>query len=134
MNRLPIRLSRDAFSLLEVILSIAILGGAMVVIGNGFFAGFRSAEIARFQGQANLIADSTMAQIVSGIIEPQSVSNASVPDQAGWSYSIDVTNADQPGLLTVGVTVAKLAQARTVSVSIVRFVPDPDFDPEESAE
>ena len=45
-----VRRKRDGFSLLEVILAIAILGGSMVIIGQGFFLGYRSVRNARMVG------------------------------------------------------------------------------------
>jgi len=54
--------SRSGLSLLEVILSLAILGISMTAIGHLFNLGFRSAADVQLRSEANMIADSTMAE------------------------------------------------------------------------
>lgn len=122
---------RQGFSLLEVILSIAILGGSMVVIGHGFFQGFRSVRNARMVSQANRLADSTMAGLAAGVIETSAVSSKPIDGEQDWSYSVAVGPSSQPGLLTATVTVQNTGQ-RPMAVTIMRLVVDPDFDPLES--
>ena len=56
---------RRGLSLLEVILSIAILGTSMAIIGQVFFAGYRSAVKARDLSDATILCDSVMAEPVS---------------------------------------------------------------------
>ena len=120
------------YTLLEVILSIAILGGSMVVIGRGFYIGYRSVRSARMIDQANRIADSTMAEVAAGIIDPRDVGATPVIDAPGWTYSVEVDEASEPGLLTATVRVQNDTTIQAVSVSIVRFVIDPDYDPLEA--
>ena len=81
------------FSLLEVLLSIAILGGAMVVIGQLVNIGYRSAIEARIRSDANILVDGKMAEVSAGIIELQSVSSSvthEVPPTAATSESAAV--------------------------------------------
>lgn len=126
------RRNRKGFSLLEVILAVAILGGSMVVIGHGFFVGYRSVRNARMVGMGNRLADSAMAELAAGVIEPNAVSASAFPDQPDWSYSIEIENAGVPGLLTATVTVENTKFRPNVSVSIMRLMVDPNYDPLEA--
>lgn len=127
------RCRRGGLSLLEVILSIAILGGAMVVIGHLFNLGYRSALQVRIRSDANLLCDSKMAELAAGVLPAQSTGNQSIAGSPGWNYSIDIQPSLQPGLLTATVTVEQNAETSSTptSMSIVRFLPDPDYDPDE---
>jgi hypothetical protein len=59
--------------------------------------------------------------------------NQQIPESPGWNYSIDMQPSQQPGLLIATVTVEQNAEvsATPTSMSIVRFLPDPDYDPDE---
>lgn len=127
-----VRRKRDGFSLLEVILAIAILGGSMVIIGQGFFLGYRSVRNARMVGVGNRLADSAMAELAAGVVEPTSVSSQQIPNEEGWIYSIEVDDAPVPGLLSAVVTVENTQFQPRVSISITRMVIDPDYDPLEA--
>lgn len=127
-----VRRKRDGFSLLEVILAIAILGGSMVIIGQGFFLGYRSVRNARMVGVGNRLADSAMAELAAGVVEPTSVSSQQIPNEEGWVYSIEVDDAPVPGLLSAVVTVENTQFQPRVSISITRMVIDPDYDPLEA--
>ncbi len=123
--------SRRGFSLLEVLLSIAILGGAMVVISQAFFLGYRSAVKTRFTSEANMLADAKMAELAAGVLPLESSAGGfeNFPD---WQYTIQVQSSLQPGLLMSTVTVTRNNSSDvTASVSLVRFIPDPDYEPEE---
>jgi len=56
-------------TLLEVILSLAILGGTVALIGEMARAAFQNARTARDMIQAELLADSILAKVRLGIIE-----------------------------------------------------------------
>ncbi len=125
--------TRRGLSLLEVILSIAILGGAMVVIGQLFNLGYRSARQARLRNDANILCDSKMAELAAGVIETTSTGGQPIIENPDWNYSVDVQPSQQLGLLSATVTVEQNPDvaAFPISMSIVRFVPDPDYEPEE---
>ena len=123
---------RKGISLLEVILAVAILGGSMVVIGHGFFLGYRSVRNARMIGTGNRLADSAMAELAAGVIEPNSVGSSAFQDEPNWSYSIDIEDAEVPGLLTAMVTVENTTFRPNVSVTLTRLMVDPNYDPLEA--
>ena len=124
---------RKGLSLLEVILSIAILGGAMTVIGYIYFIGYRSAVQVRIRSEANILADSVMAELAAGVIDASSSGDVPIQGSPGWTYSVAVEQSLQPGLLMATVQVQNTQQSNrfATGVSIVRFVPDPDYEPEE---
>lgn len=123
--------SRSGLSLLEVILSLAILGVAMVAIGHLFNLGFRSAADVQLRSEANMIADSTMAEVAAGVLE-FGASGGSVESNPLWKYEIDSQDSSQPGLKSVTVRVSLEDNTNSnISVSLVRLMVDPDFEPEQ---
>ena len=128
--------SRRGLSLLEVILSIAILGGSMVVIGNLYHLGYRSATQVRLRNEANILADSKMAELAAGVLEIESTGDTPIETSPGWTYSIDIEPSLQAGLFMATVIVRRDQESNVlpVGVSIRRFIPDPDYEPEEEEE
>ena len=124
---------RSGLSLLEVILSIAILGGAMVVIGQLFNLGYRSALQTRLRSDANMLCDSKMAELAAGVLDATSTGTQQIPNNPDWNFSVDIQPSQQLGLLVATVTVEQNPDVsqNPISMSIVRFIPDPDYEPEE---
>jgi len=119
---------------LEVILAIAIMAGAMVVLGEIARTGARGAEYARDMTQANLLCEDTMAQVLSGVLTPDPVDDSPLDtsdmNDGDWVYSIDQEEGQGQGLLVITVTV-KRADAdpkHPVSASITRWMLDPNMD------
>ena len=127
---------RRGLSLLEVILSVAILGGSMAVIGNLYHLGYRSGLKSQLLNDANMIAGSTMAELVVGAIPLESTGDAEVPGNPGWFYSVDIQDSMQAGLFLATVIVRRGDEESAIpaSISIVRLIPDPDYEPEEDME
>ncbi len=121
----------SGLSLLEVILAIAILGTAMAVIGQLMNIGYRAAVEARLRTDAGLLCDTKMAELAAGVLEIKAVTEQSIAEAQGWNYTVDVQSGLQLGLLVVTVTVTQTTteSADPISMSIVRFLPDPDYDP-----
>jgi prepilin-type N-terminal cleavage/methylation domain-containing protein len=128
-----IRHSRRGVSLLEVILSIAILGTAMVAITQLLNIGYTSALSSRLRTSAALHCDTKIAEIAAGAIELVSSNGQQIQEDPEWIYSVDVSPGAQMGLLVVTVTVSQADSAlpAPISISVVRFMPDPDYDPAE---
>lgn len=124
--------SRKGLSLLEVILSIAILGLSMVAIGHLFNLGFRSAADVQLRSEANMIAETTMAEISAGVIDLSS-GGGIAEGSPKWQYEVNSQESKQPGLLsvTVRVSLANDPGNNNVSVSLVRLLVDPNFEPEQ---
>jgi type II secretion system protein I len=122
--------SRRGLSLLEVMLALAILGGALAAIGELMRIGARNAEIARDLTTAQLICESTIAELQLGFIPMQSVGPIQVTDlqyQQEWLYSIKVEPIDQDGLSSVWVGIEQNPEifSRPVSFAATRWMVDP---------
>ncbi len=123
--------SRSGLSLLEVLLSIAILGVSMVAIGHLFNLGFRSALDVQLRSEANMIADTTMAEVAAGVID-FAAGGGLVEANPEWQYEVASQQSQQPGLLSVTVKISRESDPdNNVSVSLVRLLADPDFEPEQ---
>ena len=139
-------------TLLEVILSLALLGGAMAVIGESARMSFQNARIARDLVQAELLAGSILAKVRLGIIEMEPAFDVPVgsdradiiPDthavSAGnlanvlWLYSVEVNPIDDYGyLVEIAVTVRQNVSEnrRPVTCRLVRWLA---LEPEEEEE
>lgn len=121
--------NRHGLSLLEVILAIAILGGALAVIGELVRLGSMSAARAENLSKAQLLADSRMAEVSCGALPLQSVSEAPCEEDADWVYSIDVSETEKIGLLYVEVVVQQdpVLYPRPLSVKLSRWIADPEY-------
>lgn len=121
---------RTGLSLLEVMLSLAILGGALAVVGELTRLGSRSAEIARDQTIAQRLCENKLAEIASGLVIPTAMTMAPVEelaDQNDWLYTIEIQQLPQTGLIGVWVTVQQNPDTinRPVSFTLVRWMIDP---------
>jgi hypothetical protein len=109
-------------------LSIALLGGAIVMMGELVRLGARNAELARELTRAQLLAESAMQEIAAGITTPDAVADVPTVADPNWLYSVESLPTDTPGLLQVTVTVTRGSPGmlgRELSYSVVRLVRDP---------
>ena len=125
---------KKAFSILEVILALAILTGAMAVLGELGRLGFQNAKSAQDLTKAQMLCESKMAEYTSGITTPQAVSatpfdpiDQDSANSTTWVYSVDVQQIDQDGLDAMCVTVTQNLPAtqHPTSYSITRWITDP---------
>lgn len=124
------RSDRSGLSLLEVMLALAILGGALAAIGELMRIGARNAEIARDLTTAQLLCESTVAELQLGFLPIQSVGPMPVTDlqyQTEWMYTITVQPIDQEGLTSVVVRIEQTPEyfSRPVSFTVTRWMIDP---------
>lgn len=120
------------FSLLEVVLALAILTVTVAVLGELIRSGLRNAQMARDLSQAELICESTIYQLEAGLLPPQPVATAAVPETPGWLYSIQPEStgtAGQAGLFQFRITAEQDPDrfARPVRFSVVRWLRDPSL-------
>jgi hypothetical protein len=114
------RRRRAGLSLLEIILSIVILGGSIAVLGEMARNGLRSAQAARRLSQAQLLCETVMAELECGILEMEPITestftdlpdtnltDSNAPEAARWVYSIEIETLDEDGLLRVSVIVSE---------------------------
>jgi hypothetical protein len=124
---------KKAFSILEVILALAILTGAIAVLGEIGHFGFRNAKASQDLTRAQLLCESKMAEFTSGVSIPQAVQGVAFDtiDQDSnmpWVYSVDMDQvANQEGLIALRVTVTQNLPGaqRPLSFSLTRWIIDP---------
>ncbi len=103
--------TRHGFSLLEILLALAILGGAMAVLAQIAGTGTDASREARDLAVARIIAQTKLSELLlDRSITPQSVPPTPVESFDGdsmseFTYSIEVQPAPLDGLLAVRVTV-----------------------------
>jgi prepilin-type N-terminal cleavage/methylation domain-containing protein len=129
--------SRTGFSLLEILLALAILGGSLAVLSRIADTGMSAARESRDLAASRILCQTKLTEILldsmSGIA-PQSVSSVpfDVPfdsqSSSVFQYSVDVQPAALDGLLAVRVLVESLdldgGSPRT-RYALTRWVVDP---------
>ena len=138
--------SRSGFSLLEVLLSLSIMVGAIVALSALIEVGIRHAVVARSMTEAQLLCESKLAEITSGIQAAEPISQAPLlaavedaalmesAEEGEWYYSVEVTQLDQEmGLASLRVTVFQnpAIYPQPLEFSLVRWIPDPGIVVEE---
>ena len=117
------------FTLLEVILALAILAGSVAVLGEIMRSAGRAASDAQGETRAQLLACSIMDQVVAGLIE--AVDQNQVPletdDLAAWNYSLAIGQTSFADLLSVEVLVEQELepQYNPIRYRLVRWVAVP---------
>ncbi len=126
---------RDGFTLLEVILSLAILAGAIATLGELIRSGLANAQTARDLTRAEMLCEGIEEQVVAGAIATTSTSGVPCDDDPRWLYSI-ASESDQTGLLTLQITVQKdvPSDQHATQFSITRWMIDPGVAPESNDE
>jgi len=130
-------MKKAGLSLLEVILALTILAASVAVLGEASRLALKNAEVARDLGRAQLLCESKLAEITSGIIAAEPVAStpfdattyASIDaNEPAWLYSIETQTTNEEGLISVRVTVTRdlPAAKHPVSFSLVRWIPDPN--------
>jgi prepilin-type N-terminal cleavage/methylation domain-containing protein len=121
--------TRTAFTLLEVILALAILAGSVVLTGELMRNGMLNAQAARDLTRGELVCESVMSQVVTGALSPSSVSDVPFDDDNRWLYSIAVDSGQLQGLMIVTVTVHRDAAAGQLVTpcKMVRWMIDPEY-------
>jgi len=121
---------RRGISLLEVMLAIAILGGALAVLGELVRIGARSSAAVRDLTQAQLLCENKLAEIAAGVVPPEPIAGEMAEETGEWLVSVDVQPVDELGLLGVTVLVEQDPNfaARPVSYQLSRWMVDPAVD------
>lgn len=122
------RRTRRGFSLLEVILSLAIFTLGLVAIGELMRLGLRNATIARDGTRAQIIAESLLNELASQSREVTPVADQASEVDPEFQFSIQVAPVDLTGLLSVTVFVRR-ANSTNVNdgFSVTRWITDPQY-------
>lgn len=119
--------ARRGFTLLEVLLALAILVGSLATIGELTRMGLQNAHRAAASATAQLLCESKLAEITSGITAPTSAPPTPLDDTGLWQYSVAVEPTADASLLVVRVTVSENLppQQSPVEFTLVRWMLDP---------
>lgn len=114
MRRLQTDLPRDngGFSLLEVILALAIFVASAAILSRLVLLGIENAEYSREQTEAMMIAEARWAEIEAGILDPTAAGTFASPEFPDWQCTI-AANIDQTSVLYL------------VQIEITKPVPPP---------
>ena len=119
------------FSLLEVVLALAILAGALAALGEVMRLGDENAAAASDETQAQMLAESVMAELIVGARPVENVSGAALalPAEPPWVLSVAVEPTEFQELVAVQVSVAQqlALELRPARCDLVRWLPNPDY-------
>jgi type II secretion system protein I len=122
------------FTLLEVILSLAILAGSLAALGEVMRLADESAASSRDETHAQIIAASVMDEIVSGFRPLAAVGQAVVDPTIDppWLFSVAIEETAYVELIAVRVLVEQQleAQMQPARFELVRWLPNPDYIPQ----
>ncbi len=130
---------RWGYSLLEVILALAILMISLVTLTELLRLGLGNAERARELTQAQLLCESKLAEVSAGLlplspvagvpilVTPTGTESSSDP-RATWLYDLNVEALEEPGLVAVTVTVYRdpSSGSRLAPFRLFRWIRDPE--------
>lgn len=121
------------FSLLEMILALALLGTSLGILAQVAMTGTDAALEAEQLSQARMIAQSRLAEILANGVTPAAVppSPTEAMDSSStvnWQYQVDVVPAPMDGMLAIRVNVQALDEdggPPVAQYSITRWMIDP---------
>lgn len=131
--------AQPAFTLLEVILALVILGAAMAIFGEVMQLANQNAVDSQAETQAQLLASSVMDEILAGVIDDSPANRQPLETEGDvrWIYSVSSGTSTVTGVYPVIVEVEQDLEARykPVKFRLVRWFPTtPEGDEaEESA-
>ena len=120
------RTCKPAFTLLEVILALVILGAALAIFGEVMQLANQNAADAQAETQAQLLATSLLDEILAGSIDdsPANRQPLEVDDDVKWVYSVSTGTATVDGVYPLVVEVEQDVEAKfnPVKFRIVRWL------------
>ena len=115
-------------SLIEVVLAMAILAGAMVALSQLIGLGLRSAAEARDLARAQILAESVMGEITIGTIPATSNNQMAIDSEPGWLVSITAGTTLQDGVIQViVVTERQTDRTNAARFELSRWMRDPSL-------
>ncbi len=133
----PIRTlrARRALSLLEVVISIAILAMSASLLASLIQTATNNAMASRDELQANLLCESKLAEVALQVIPMQAADWTPITDQTfslkQWHYRIDVAQTAQPDIMSVTVSVGDdfvIQSNRRPTASLTRWFINPQLN------
>jgi type II secretion system protein I len=124
---------REAFTLLEIIVALAIFVGALAIVSKLVELGTRHALYAQLHTRAIVLAQSKMAELEAGIVPLQASTAEVFEDDPAWQWQIEITTGPFNGLKHVILTVwptpgGEVGQTREpVQFQLQRWLFDPAY-------
>lgn len=115
---------RKGFSLLEVLLAMSILLGAIIILGELTRMGRQHAAGARDRTQAQLLCQSVVNEIVAGTRLAEPAVDLAFEDRPDWLYSIQREPLERPGIAAWKISVRQdlPEEKKPIRYSMVRWV------------
>lgn len=124
---------KRGFSLLEVVLALAILAGSLAALGEVMRLGDENAAAAADEARAAMLAESVMSELLVGARQVANVSGAALPleDDPPWVASIEVQATDYQELVAVRVSIVQQLppEQEPARCDLVRWMPNPNYIP-----
>jgi type II secretion system protein I len=124
---------RRGFTLLEIILALAILAGSLAALGEVMRLADQNAAGTRDETQAQIIASSVMDELIAGVLPLTAVNQSpvAVESEPPWVFSIALEQTNYAELIAVRVLVEQQADARLqpARFQLLRWLPNPDYVP-----
>jgi general secretion pathway protein I len=119
--------ARRGFSLLEVLISLAIFMTAFVALSQLSHNGMRSAVEARLTTKAILRCESKMAEIVAAVEPLEDLADQPFQDDESWTWSMETAVGPHTDLQNVTITVSYEGanQQAGTSFAMSRLIRDP---------
>lgn len=118
--------TRPGLSLIEVLLSLAILLLALVAISRLVELGSQHGNNARAATRGARLAQSKMAEVEAGVIPLDSGANGQFEgEDGGWSYTVTPAAAGPPNLYTVTVKVSRDMSGQPFEIVLTQMLFDP---------
>jgi general secretion pathway protein I len=125
--------NRRGFTLLEIILALAILAGSLAALGEVMRLADQNAAATRDETQAQIIASSVMDELIAGVLPLTAVNQSpvAVDSDPPWVFSIALEQTGYAEMIAVRVLVEQQADARLqpARFDLVRWLPNPDYVP-----
>ncbi|MCC7475271.1 MAG: prepilin-type N-terminal cleavage/methylation domain-containing protein [Pirellulales bacterium] len=126
-----------AFTLLEIILALAILAGALAALGEVMRLADQTAGMTESETQAQILAASLIDELASGARQLSAVSQSPLDSSADppWVFSIAIENTNFQELVAVRVLVEQQLDTRLqpARFELTRWMTNPDYVPEETS-
>jgi prepilin-type N-terminal cleavage/methylation domain-containing protein len=126
------------FTLLEIILALAILAGSLAALGEVMRLADQTASLTEGESQAQILAASVMDELLSGARQLSAVSQAPLVQDSDppWVYSIDTESTNLDQIVSVRVLVEQQLDPRLqpARFEIDRYMPNPDYVPPDTSD
>lgn len=116
---------RSGTSLLEVLAALTIFLFSLVAISRLIEIGVDQAVEMDLRGQAVMLAQTKLAEVVAGATSLNGVGESELDDEPGWKWSMTVEQDTAPSLYKVQVKVMRDHPSGPIEVTLSQYVLDP---------